>query len=178
MKKNLLLTLISFLISGNILAQNDELFTIIPSENISKLKMNNSQKDIFEKTSKDIYLKKMDIVQIGDISKIQKKGTLTFTIPRFGKVTANAKKIESLGKDNFKWIGEILGEGMMYIYNKNGNISGHISLGNTSYQINALGNNVSILAENDRKKMKSKFCEGKGAVKIIATPPDLHQVKG
>ena len=125
--------------------------------------MSSAQAQVLEKTQKDIHLKKMDIVQIGNIPTLQKNGSLAFTLPRFGKVKAKATRVEYIDDDNFKWFGEIVGEGNVMIYNQNGNISGYITLRNNSYYINALVKGTSILAEMDTEKLKGKICSGIGA---------------
>ena len=55
------------------------------------MKMTLNQSEVMDKTKKDIYLKQMDVVQVGDISKLQKNGILSFIMPRFGKIIAKAK---------------------------------------------------------------------------------------
>ena len=113
MKKLFLLPIFLFFSSVVLFAQNTELFTVVPPSGITTMKMTSSQSELMDKTKKDVYLKQMDVVQVGDISKLLRNGELTFTLPRYGKVTAKATKIESYGIDNYKWIGEIKGEGYM-----------------------------------------------------------------
>ncbi len=163
MQKHFLLSIGLFFTSMSIFAQNSELFTVVAQSTTTK--MNSNQKEVTDKTKNDPFLKQMDVVKVGDISKLQQNGELTFTLPRYGKVTAKATRIESYGVDNYKWLGEIKGEGYVILYNQNGNISGHITVGNSSYQIKALGDASSVLAEMDTKKMAGKFCGGNGALK-------------
>lgn len=170
--KKLILLLIALLAADlSVLAQTEELITVISPSKAVTTEGTAKQREVTEKTQNNPFVKQMDVVKFGDVSKLQSKnGELTFSLPRYGKVTAKAKTIEASETNDFKWIGEIPGEGYIVLYNKKGNISGHISLGNTSYEINSIGNDISILAEMDIRKNSGPICNLNSSLETSSPP--------
>lgn len=94
----------------------------------SKLSAQNRSK--FERFGQSAYYKQVQLVKVGNLAKIQKKGVLTFTIPGSEKgFTFYSKTVEARSESDFKWIGVSVDKLSTAIFiSKNGNLSGPSTL--------------------------------------------------
>lgn len=165
--------LVSVLTTLTANAQSTELFTVVTTDE-SKLKLSDKQQEVLDKTKKSKTLKRIDYVQVGNLSKLLKKGELAFTLPGVGRLVAKTTQLEVINETNYKWTGEINSNdqfGYVYLYSQNGDVSGYISVENQSFHIKSLGKGLAALAETDMTRMKGVFCKSVGDGKPEKTVP-------
>jgi hypothetical protein len=77
-------------------------------------------------------------------------------MPGAGKVTAKTRRLEAKSTTNYKWIGSIDGErfGSVYLYNRDGEISGDIRIDDRSFHLKPAGKDLVLIAETDVTKLR------------------------
>ncbi len=156
-------------------AQTGEMFTVTATDE-SKLKLSAKQQEVIEKTKKSKTLKRIDYVKVGDLSKLLSKGELAFTLPSVGRLVARTTRLEVINETNYKWTGEINSDdqfGYIYLYSKDGEVSGYVTVEKQSFHLKSLGNGLAALAETDMTQMRGVFCNsvGDGKPEKLTPPP-------
>lgn len=123
------------------------LITSASQEDKLKLSVGNTSK--ITKIEKSKKYKQVQLVKVGNLAKIQKKGVLTFTIPGSGEsVTYFAKKVDAQSELDFTWVGVSADKLSTAIFIcKNGKLSGTFSINGRSFQLYSTDEGLSVLTE-------------------------------
>lgn len=147
------LFLVCFLGSNQVVLAQEGKSTItllspVSQEDQSKLSAQNSS--TFERFKRSEVYKQVQLVKVGNLAKIQKKGILTFAVPGFEKsVTFFSKTVEARSEADFKWVGASADKLSTAIFiSKNGNLSGAFNINERSFQLFSAGDELSMLLED------------------------------
>lgn len=136
----------------------EKLFTEISQKS---LRLDQRQTDKLSRLQQNPLHKKVQIVKVGNLKNIQRKGALPISIPsRLGIVTAYAKSVEAISDTEYTWYGEFEGkdDGFVTIISKNGETYGQINIGDEIYSLKSLGKGQNILVEIDGSKYGEHSC--------------------
>lgn len=148
-----LLYLVTFIYSINItFAQSPisetELFTQIPELNLLKAPIHVQAK--LKELQKNKAFKSVRPITLGNLAKIQKNGTLSFTIPGSDKFIFNMTKVDAESESNFKWRGRSPdGLNNAIFISEKGMLFGSFSMNNIHYQVFTTEEGISFLIEEN-----------------------------
>ena len=103
--------------------------------------------------------KRVQLVKVGNLAKIQKKGVLTFTVPGSSdRITFIAREVKAMSESDFTWVGYSAHKLSTAIFIcKNGELSGTFSINGgpfelfypngRGFQLYSLGEGLSVLLE-------------------------------
>lgn len=145
--------------------------TPVSQEEQSKLSARNTSK-LAQVKQPELH-KQVQLVKVGNLAKIQKKGVLSFTVPGAQKsVTFYAGTVEAASEDDFKWIGTSADKLSTAIFiSKQGKVYGSFNINNQYFQLFSAEDGLSILIE-DRNDLNLS-CPSEGHTHSI--PKDTIQ---
>ena len=140
MKKNLLFRiLLAFLFctildNQNAAAQEVEFITPL---SINPLALTEKAQSAISRVQSNTNYREVQYVKIGDLSKIQKNGVLTFSLPGVGKrIVASAVRVTVKSKTEYDWYGELADSlGYVNILYRDGKCTANISVDGHLYEI-------------------------------------------
>ena len=106
----------------------------------------------------------MQYIKMGNLAKIQKGGTLRFSIPgRTTKIVAKATHVEYISDKEYKWYGQTDdGRGNVIILCMDSKITAHISLPDGVYEIYSTPNKLHVLQTMNLEEIKDIHCASTG----------------
>jgi hypothetical protein len=112
----------------------------LSAANVSKLKK-------FEQSNR---YKQVQLVKVGNLAKIQKKGVLTFTIPGSSEsFTYFAQKVDAESELDFTWVGVSANKSSTAIFIcKNGKLSGTFAINGRGFQLYPTDAGLSVFFES------------------------------
>ncbi|HYG38545.1 MAG TPA: zinc-dependent metalloprotease [Cytophagales bacterium] len=174
-----------FVIEFSAYSQSDQDFFILTKK--LKSTLNPKQLKITNELERNMPLRQMKYIKVGNLSKIQKDGTLTFKIPgKPEKYLAKATSVEYESEQNYSWFGTIESDkfdGEIIILSKDGQITAHISIGEEVYQIYHLDGglhtlvNINTSALSGQCPSKSHKKEGVSSPKPEASEDKDSEIK-
>jgi hypothetical protein len=132
------------------LSQDDELK--LSAKNVSQAKQLDQMK----------IHKKIQLIKVGNLAKVQKKGVLSFTLPGDEeRITFYAKSVNAESEATYKWIGHSTDKLSTAIFiSKNDYVTGSFNVNNRYFQLYPAEDGISILIE-ERTDLNLK-CDTEG----------------
>ncbi len=147
---------IFFIFYSSISHAQDKIFSKVEIETLSDI-----QKQMLENAQKSIYTQETWVVKIGDLTKYVQEGKLLLELPIIKEeLLATETYTEYTTDDNFVWYGEFTkqqGE-IMLITGKDNTKFGYIQMGKDHYEIQGIGDEISIIVKQDTDKFPDNDC--------------------
>lgn len=179
-KKNYFIIIIFILVFNPAEAQDyrstTTLLSPIPQEEQAKLSVYAATK--FKQLEQDEQFKQVQLVKVGNLAKIQKKGVLTFKIPGTEKTsTFFSREVTAESENDFKWVGvsENNMETAIFMSEK-GKVYGTFSSGKRHFQLFSIEEGISVLIEERTDLINSCGADGKNP--IIIDEPFQQSIEG
>lgn len=155
-------------VNQRVLAQEGKSLTdlIISASPEDKLKLPVGNVSKLTKIEQSKKYKQVQLVKVGNLAKIQKKGVLTFTIPGLSETfTYFAQKVVAQSELDFTWIGVSADKLSTAIFIcKNGELSGTFGINGRGFQLSPTDGGLSVLIE-DRNDLNLN-CEVEGSAHL------------
>jgi len=164
--KNLLIFLCLIFFYTNLSGQTNLFESISNSETI----MTEESQQKIDKLSKSDFNKKIQIIKINNLKKLQKDGEISFRVPGYKqKLTAKALRVLSSDNGDFTWQGNLVNknkriEGSMTLISEDGAIYGSIITSTNEFSIEDLGESknkmgrVSLIIEKNINVLQKYSC--------------------
>ncbi|PJA95794.1 MAG: hypothetical protein CO129_09905 [Ignavibacteriales bacterium CG_4_9_14_3_um_filter_34_10] len=140
-------------------SQNQSLFEIT---NEKELLLTNEHSQKLEKLKKNKLYKSIELIKLGNVSKISKtnNGALPIKIPGITKsYVAKPVEIEYSSEENFIWKGEFKkDDGYIKLICKNGEIFGNIQINNRFFEIQSFEPGKNVIIEYNEKELAEMTC--------------------
>ena len=141
--KSLQSLLILLLISTVTVAQDSSslIHLLIPASKEDQAKLSPAHMAKIEHLKQNRAYKQVQLVKVGNLARIQKKGVLTFTLPGDkDSVTFFAKQVVGRSETDFTWVGTSADRlSNAFFICKNGNLSGSFSVNKKSFNFYSSG---------------------------------------
>lgn len=153
------------IVNQRVLAQEEKSVTdlIISASPEDKSKLSVGSMSKLTKIEQSKRYKQVQLVKVGNLAKIQKKGVLTFTVPGLGETfTYFAQKVVAQSELDFTWIGVSADKLSTAIFIcKQGKLSGTFGINGRGFQLSPTDGGLSVLIE-DRNDLNLN-CEVEGS---------------
>jgi peptidyl-Asp metalloendopeptidase len=118
-----------------------------------------AQRQVVDKAKLSPYYKNVQLVQTGKLADVQKNGRLSLVIPgQLEAIDVTASRVEAKSSDEFTWYGKTNDGGSVVLIGEKGKLYGHISIYKTAYRLEALGGDLSLMAEIDKSSVEGNQC--------------------
>ena len=157
--KNIYLTLLLFFAFAFLAnAQKKDTPSLISRSRLSESNLSQLDKNQLEKLKNLDYLNSVSLIDIVNIDDLMGRDEISITIPGLDKNIVSRKIMGQRNSEASMWIGE--GENSQIVLSSTkGEVSGHISTGNQSFEIQHLPDGQAILLDYDMEKINLLECE-------------------
>jgi hypothetical protein len=159
MKNIYLIFLLVFAFAFLANAQKKDTPSLISRSRSSESNLSQMDKNQLEKLKNLDYLNSVSLIDIVNIDDLMDRGEISITIPGLDKNIVSRKIMAQRNSEaGSMWIGESKNSQIVLSSTK-GEVSGHISIGNQSFEIQHLPDGQAILLEYDMEKINLLECE-------------------
>jgi len=127
---------------------------------IARSALSQEQQQKLQKLEGREHFKDIQYVRLGSLPNIQKKGTLTFSVPGYPhRLVAESSRVSAQTDIDYKWSGSFRDRvGNITIVSKNGEVRGHIAVDDQVFEIYPLDDGTHALVTLDTEILNQQVC--------------------